>query len=104
MSNLSGWDIKDCNQGDGVEVARFKNDSGKLVYRVTSERDGYHAISEIRAIKSQFMSYKDALKLNTPEESEKEASEVMHSALIHACENFQSLYEKDRNEVLSQLV
>lgn len=98
-----GWNYLDKNTTDGDTVAYFVNKKGLTAFYVTAVRDGYVTTHLIDGIKSHFISYSDARKMNSKEEeAQKDSGDILFSALLHACEKFEENYYEQVNHLLVQ--
>lgn len=98
-----GWTYIKKNMHTHNPVARFVNQKGYTVFYVECTREGYITTNVISGIKPHFISYSDARELNTAaEEAQKDAGDVLFSALIHACEKFEEDYNEQVKTLLEQ--
>ena len=90
-----GWTYIRENMNTDNPVAYYVNQNGYTVFYVVCTRDGYITTNVIDGIKPHFISYSEARKMNnTFEEAQKDAGDVLFSALIHACGRFAANYNE----------
>ena len=98
-----GWTYIRENMNTSNPVAYYINRKERTVFYVECTREGYITTNVISGIEPHFISYSDARKLNTAaEEAQKDAGEVLFSALIHACEKFEEDYKEQVKTLLEQ--
>lgn len=98
-----GWNYMSKNATEGENVAYFVNRKGRTVFYVTAVREGYVTTNVINGIKSHFISYSDARKLNSEvEEKQKDSKDILFTALVHACEMFEENYNEQVKQLLEQ--
>lgn len=97
-----GWTYLKENISTDNPVAYFINRKGNRVFYVVEIRDGYITTDVMDGIKSRFISYSEAMKMNSDAENAKSDRDVLFSALIHACEKFEENYYEQANHLLEQ--
>lgn len=98
-----GWNYINKNTAEGDNVAYFVNRKGRTVFYITATREGYVTTNVINGIKSHFISYSDARKMNSKvEEEQKDSKDVLFAALVHACEMFEENYKEQVKQLLEQ--
>ena len=100
---IQGWKYINRNATEGENVAYFVNKKGRTVFYVTAVREGYITTNVINGIKSNFISYSDARRMNSnEEEAQKDVGDVLFSALVHACGKFEENYNEQVKRLLEQ--
>lgn len=98
-----GWTYIRENMNTSNPVAYYINRKERTVFYVECTREGYITTNVISGIEPHFISYSDARKLNTAaEEAQKDAGDVLFSALIHACEKIEEDYNEQVKTLLEQ--
>lgn len=84
-----------------MAVARFR---GKVAMHIFEQRAGYYAVLENEFMKPINVPYYKARKLNTQEEEDQgDATDILFSALRHACEIFEEEYFNQVSNILEAL-
>lgn len=78
--------------------------NGKRILYVYENRDSYYTQPCSQYLKSAYITYHNARKMNTEEEeNQKESIDVLYASLVHACEYFAGNYYEQKSEIMTEL-
>lgn len=78
--------------------------NGRRVFYVYGNRDSYYTQPCSQYLKSAYITYNNARKMNTDvEENQKESIDVLYAALVHACEYFEENYYEQKCKIITEL-
>lgn len=97
------WDYFKDNICTDKPVA-YASINGRRILYVYENRNCYYTQPCLQYLKSAYITYSDARKMNTSEEeNQKESIDVLYASLVHACEYFENNYYEQKTKILTEL-
>lgn len=77
--------------------------NGKRILYVYAERDSYYTQPYLTYLKSAYITFFDARKMNTHQEENMErASDVLLASLVHACQYFEEDFNNQKIKIMNE--